>query len=166
MKRSEKGFTLIEVVIAVAITGIIMPMMTMTTTALLTNHQQANDSNVVLQQVQNVGYWISRDVQMAKDVIFTDPGGFPLTLDIPVDTDENNDYSVKYLFDGNNLKRQVYDSLDNLISETSIAQYIDVQDTTFSTPGSNIYNLTVKASKGEAVVERSYEIVQRLSPAS
>lgn len=163
MQRSEKGFTLIEVMIAVAIMGLIMPVMTMTTTTLLTNHQQANDHNIVLHQVQNVGYWISRDVQMAKDVTFTDPGGFPLTLDIPVDTDESNDYSVDYLFDGNKLKRQVYDSSDTLILETLIAEYIDVQDTTFSTLGSNIYNLTVKVSKGEVVMERCYKVSQSLS---
>ena len=163
MQRSEKGFTLIEVMIAVAIMGIIMPVIAMTTTALLTNHQQANDHNVILHQVQNAGYWISRDVQMAKDVIFDDPSGFPLTLDIPVDTDENNNYSVDYLFDGNKLKRQVYDSSDTLILETLIAEYIDVQDTTFSTLGSNIYNLTVKVSKGEVVVERCYKVSQSLN---
>ena len=163
MKRGEKGFTLIEVLVGVAIMGIIMPMMTMTMTALLRNHQQANDHNVVLQQVQNTGYWISRDVQMAKYVIFDDPSGFPLTLDIPVDINENNDYSVNYLFDGNNLERQVHDSSGALISETVIAKYIDVEGTTFSTVDSNVYDLAVKVSKGKVVVERCYKVSQSLS---
>ena len=164
MQRSEKGFTLIEVIIAVAIIGIITPALAMTTTTLLTNHQQANDHNIVLHQVQNAGHWISHDVQMAKNVVFDDPNGFPLTLYIPVDTDENNDLRVDYSFDANKLKRQVHNTLDTLVSETLIAEYIDVQDTTFSNLDSNIYTLTVKASKGEAVVERIYEVSQRLTP--
>ncbi len=161
MKRSEKGFTLIEVIVSMAIIGIIMPMMAMSVLTLLTNHQQANDHNIVLHQVQNVGYWISLDVQMANNIILTEPDGFPLTLNVPVDTDENNDLSVDYLFDGNKLKRKVYDSLHTLIAETLIAEYIDAQSTTFSIVEFNIYNLAVKASKGETVSERSYKISQR-----
>ncbi len=163
MHRREKGYTLIEVIVTVAIMGIIMPAMAMTVTTLLTNPERATAQNIVLHQVQNASYWISRDVQMAKNVTLTEPSGFPLTLVIPVDTDENNDISVNYLLDGNKLKRQVYDSLDTLISETLIAEYIDVQDTRFATLSSNVYRLTVKASKGEAAEERSYEVNQRIT---
>ena len=162
MKRREKGFTLVEVIIAIAISGMIMAALAMTTVTLLANHRRSTDQNIVLPQVQNAGCWISHDVQMAKDVIFDNPSGFPLTLDIPIDTDKNNDESVVYLFDGNKLKRQVYDLSDTLISETLIARYINVEDSTFGIQDSNIYKLTIKASKDKTVVEKSYEIVQRL----
>jgi len=162
MRQGEKGFTLIEVIIGAAILGIIMPAITMTTTALMTNHQSATDPNIVLDQVQNAGRWISHDVQMAKTVIFDDPTGFPLTLIIPVDTDENNDRKVIYLFDNDKLKRQGYDSSETLIAEILIAGYIDTQDTTFSIRGSNVYELAIKANKNETVVQRTYEIVQRV----
>ena len=158
MKRREEGFALIEVLISVALLSIIMPVVTMTTANLLTNCQKANDHNVVLHQVQNAGYWISRDVQMAKNVVFDDPSGFPLTMVIPVDTDENNDYSVDYLFDGNKLKRQVYDSSQTLVSENLIAEYVNTEDTTFDIRDSNVYELTIKASKDEAVAEGSYQV--------
>lgn len=163
MERREKGFALLEIVVALAILGVIMPVIAMTTTTILTNHQQSVDQNIVLDEVQNVGYWMSRDIQMAKNVTLTAPGGFPSTLDIPVDTDENHDISIDYLFDGNQLKRQVYDSSETLILETLIAKYIDAIDTTISTLDSKSYELTVKASRGEVVVERSYEVRRRLS---
>ncbi len=162
MKRGEKGFTLIELLIGVAIMGVIAWPLAMTTTTLLTNPQRSTDQNVVLHEVRNAGYWISRDVQMARSVNATDPNRFPLTLTIPMDDNPDNDYTIEYLFDGNKLKRQF--SGANLTSETLIAEYIDTGNTTFSTlyPGS--YKLTVRAAKGEAVVTRGYEIYQRVSP--
>jgi len=167
MKRREKGFTLLEVLIGVAIMAIVVGAVAMTTTTLLLNEGQAAGQNTALPQVQNAGYWISRDVQMARNVVFDDPD-FLLSLDIPVDTDENNDYTIDYLFDGDKLKRRVYDSLGTLTSETFIAEYIDTSNTTFSAldADAGLYKLTVRASRDETGATRSYEISQRLSSSS
>ena len=162
MKRGEKGFTLIEALITIAITGVIIGPLMMATMTLMTYPQRSTDQNIVLQQVRNASHWISRDVQMARSVNSTDPNGFPVTFSMPVDTDENNDYSIVYLFDGNKLKREVYDSLHTLTAESFVAEYIDVANTTFSTTEPNNYMLMLKAAKGKVVVERSYEIMQRL----
>jgi hypothetical protein len=136
----------------------------MTITTIVTNSQGTTERSVVLRQVQNAGYSISHDVQMAENVTPDGTGGFPLTLDIPVDTDQNNDYSVDYLFDGDKIIRQVYDSSHTLIKETVVAEYIVVDETIFTALGSNTYELTVRASNGEAVAERSYQVKQRIGP--
>ncbi len=162
MKRGEKGFTLIELLIGLAITGIIIAPLTWSTITLLTSPQRSTDQNVVLQQVQNAGRWLSRDVQMAGSVNPTAPNGFPLTLTIPVDDNPDNDYTIDYVFDGSKLKRQVYNSSHTLISETLIANYIATDNTTFSTLGSKLHKLTIRASKGRAVVTMNYEVSQRL----
>jgi prepilin-type N-terminal cleavage/methylation domain-containing protein len=163
MRSGERGFTLIEVVIALALVSMVTAGSVMTTAALLANHEQCNDRTIVLVQAQNAGGSISRDVQMAKGLVLGEPGGFPLTLDIPVDADENNDYSVVYLFDGDQLKRQVYDPSAALISESVAARYIDGGETTFSFLEANSYRLTLKAVKGEAVVVRGYEVTPRIA---
>ena len=163
MKRREKGFTMLELLLVIAITGAIIAPLTMATISLLTNPQRTVDQGIVLQQVQNSGYWVSRDVQMARYVTPGATNGFPLTLDIPVDTDENNDYSIDYLFDASKLKRQVYDALHILVSETLIADYIDTDNTSFTTVEPGVYKLTVKAVTDTAHITRSYEIKQRLS---
>jgi prepilin-type N-terminal cleavage/methylation domain-containing protein len=162
IRRREKGFTLIEVLVGLAIMSVIILAMGMTVTTIVTNSRGTTERSVVLREVQNAGYSISRDVQMADDVTLDGTSGFPLILDIPVDTDENNNYSVNYLFDGDKIIRQVYDSSDTLIRVGSVAEYIDVGATTFTALSFNTYELTIKACNGEAVAERSYQIKQRL----
>ncbi len=164
MKRGEKGFTLLEVLVGVAIMGVIAMPLAMLTMTLLTNPERSNDNNIVLQQVRNAGTWISRDVQMSRSVNATAPNGFPLTIQIPFDSDENNDYSIEYLLDGSKLKRLAYDSSENLISETFIADYIASDNTTFASVNATagLHKLTIRATKDKARVTRSYQIAQRL----
>jgi len=165
MKRREKGFTLLEVLIGVAIMAIVVVAVAMTTTTLLLNEGQAAGQNTALPQVQNAGYWISRDVQMARTVTLGEPGVF-LRLDIPMDNNPEHDYTIDYLFDGDKLKRQKHDSFGT--SETFIAEYIDTSNTTFSAldADAGLYKLTVRASRDETGATRSYEISQRLSSSS
>ena len=165
MKQREKGFSLLEVLIGLAIVAIIVVPITMTTTMIVRSSRQAAAQNAVLPQVQNAGYWISRDVQIASGIDLGDPNGngFPLSLDIPTDDNPAHDYGIEYSFEGNKLMRRVYDSSETV---TFIADWIDIDNTVFSlvddaTPGH--YRLTVRAAKGEAVVTRSYEIKQRIS---
>jgi prepilin-type N-terminal cleavage/methylation domain-containing protein len=66
--RSEKGFTLIEMLIVLGIMGAIGGAMTVTTATIAKITPQNNDQVVILRQVQNAGYWITRDVQMAQAV--------------------------------------------------------------------------------------------------
>ena len=160
----EKGFTLIEMLIVIAITGAIIGPLAMATTTLLTSPQRSTDQNVVLSQVQNTGHWISRDVQMARIVTPSGPTGFPLSLKVPVDGDEENDLTIDYVFTGNKLKRELYDSSPALISETLVADYIVTDNTTFVELDPSLYKLTAVATLGDAVVTRSYEVKQRVSP--
>jgi len=164
VKHGEKGFTLLEAVVGVGIMALVVVAIATTTTTLLLNHGQAAEQSVALPQVQSAGFWISRDVQMSRNVTAPDPNGFPLSLLIPVDADENNDYSIDYVFEGSKLKRQVYDSSEHLTTETLIADYIDTDNTIFSTVNATIdlYKLTVTASRNGDGVTRIYEINQRL----
>jgi len=165
VKQREKAFTLLEVLIALAIAACIVVPITVTTTVIVKSFRQDAVQNTVLPQVQNVGYWISRDVQIANGIDLGDPNGFPLSLDIPTDVDPNNDYGIEYVFNGNKLKRKVYDSSQTLVSETFIADHIDTDNTTFSTVDTDAghYRLTVTASGDVAGVTKIYEIKLRLS---
>ena len=164
--KKEKGFTLLEAVVGVGIMALIVSALAITTTTLLLNHGRAAEQNVALPQVQNAGYWITRDVQTARNITTTAPNGFPLNIKVPVDMDPVNDNTVIYSFAGNKLKRELYDSTPTLISQTFIADYIDIANTTFSIldPDTGFYKLTVTAVRNRGGVTMSYEIGQRLSP--
>jgi len=164
MKRGQKGFTLVELLIGLAITTTILASLTMTIVMLLTSTPRSNDRSVVLQQVHSASDWISHDVQMARNVTPGGSNGFPLSIDIPVDSDENNDYGVVYLFDGNKLRRELYDSSETLISETLIADYIDTDNTTFSTldADAGLHKLIIRAVKRQTGAIGGCETSQRL----
>ena len=150
---------------AIGMMGIIMPMMAMITMTFFQRHEQVTESNIVLCQAQNAGYWISQDVWMAKNVSLGDTNGFPLILDVPMDTNNSNNHSIHYILEDGSLKRKLYDSSGTLISETLIAKYIDMENTTLTSLTSKYYILVVKASLGEVIVERKYRTSQRLTPA-
>jgi len=164
MKQRQEGFTLIEIVLATAIAGAIVAAVAMAVTTLLLNSQQPGVKQILLQQVQNAGYWIPRDIQMSNDVTLGITNGFPFTVNIPVDLEVNNDYTIDYLFDGNTLKRQQFDSLHILTDETLIAQYVDTDNTTFVLNiTESSYNLTIRVSIDEESVTASYEAQGRIA---
>lgn len=164
MKKQQKGFTLLELIVGSAIMAVVVGAIAAILTVLFLNYGQAAGQNSALPQVQNAGFWITRDVQTSRNVTATAPDGFPLSLRIPVDMDENNDNRAEYVFEGNKLKRQLYDPLDNLISETFIADYLDTGNCTFATVNATwgYYRLTVTATREGEAVTRVYDVGQRL----
>ncbi len=68
LKRNQKGFTLIEVLVVVGILGAIMGVMAMTVVTIMIISPKSNDWVIALRQVQNAGYWISRDAQRAQNI--------------------------------------------------------------------------------------------------
>ena len=163
MKQQQRGFTLIEMVLGLAIAGAVMMTISMTITTLMLNYQKPGTQEVLLQQVRNASYQMPRDIQMSNNVTLGDPNGFPFIVNIPVDQDENNDYHVDYLLDGDKLKRQQFDSSDNLTVESMIAQYVDTGNTTFESPWEGLYKFTIRVSLDEETVTASYEMEQRLT---
>lgn len=165
VKQSQKGFTLLEMLVSLAIAAMIVPVIAMSVNTLLMNSAKAAEQNTALPQVQSAGYWVSRDVQMSVNLTASDPNGFPLSLDIPIDLKGENNNRIDYLLEGNKLKRKFYDSSEVLISETLVATYIDGGNTTFNivNPAVGFYRLTVTASRNGAGVTRTYEITKRVS---
>ena len=108
---------MIELVIALALTGIIGTAATMSIHQIITGAALANNHNTAINQVRNAGYWISRDAQMAQIVNAT-PGDSKI-LELTWVEWEGTVHTVDYVLQGDKLRRD-YDG-----QQTLIAQYID-----------------------------------------
>jgi prepilin-type N-terminal cleavage/methylation domain-containing protein len=160
LHRNQRGFTLIEMLMVIAISGIITAGLALSVIQIFNGNAQSSSKMLAVRQVQNAGYFISQDTLMAQAVT-PDLGvtGFPLTLTW-TDWNSNAIHEVVYtLLAGRKLQRETFtdSSLDTV---TFVAEYIDA--TCQFTDGKLI--LTVTASIGgyrPATETRTYEITPR-----
>jgi len=168
LKTTEKGFTLVEVLVALAILGAIMGVMSAAVITILKTGSQNNEWNVNLRQVQNAGHWITRDALMAQTVSDNKPGVF---LNLSWSDWDSNNYDVEYFFDGNTLMRKLKVTLNAQVVNDGaailIAEYIVPPPYTSCAWVSDNKTLTVtiRASLhgGGRFAERTYEISPRPS---
>ena len=161
MKNGEKGFTLIELVVALAIAAFVTAAASMTIITMMRLTPKNNNWAIALRQVQDAGYWISRDVLMS-DNITVGTGSTFLTMRQPqvaTTTPKTIVYQFQNMSGG--LKRLV--RTDNTTA-TLIAEYLS--DNTTATPtDNNTLTLKIEAISGDTVVSRYYKAAQRVPAA-
>lgn len=150
-RRNQKGFTLIEIVIAVAIAGLVVAAAAAAVVQLI----QSSDTTahmLAVRQVQQAGYWLSTDALQAQTV--TPPTGFPLTLTW---NSHNITYTLEPIDDLYELQRS--DGATNM----TVAKYLT--NTTNSSWNSIVLTFTVEASvmgaRGRETETRTYEVTPR-----
>jgi len=82
MMKQEQGFTLVELLMVTAITGLIIGVLGTAVYHIVTIPEYGNDRLTAMHEVQNIAHWVSFDGQMAK----TASGGNELILTLPDDT--------------------------------------------------------------------------------
>jgi len=179
MKLSERGFTLIELLVVIAIMSLITLGATMTTFQVINVTRQSNDHVAAVRQVQNAGYWISRDAQMAENVVVDDD---PETAEFLTLTwtewgyDEDSYYhEVTYSFQDlpaviGKLERQYVIYNDEGGEEGNktnlIAEYIDYNPgntyATYDPPDEPpVLTVQITSSLGEASETKEYRVKHR-----
>jgi prepilin-type N-terminal cleavage/methylation domain-containing protein len=76
----ERGFTLVEFVVAIAIIGIISIPVVASIIQVFVVSSESSSHMTAVKAVENAIHWITDDAQMAQQVDVTGPAGFPLTL--------------------------------------------------------------------------------------
>ena len=71
--KTEKGFTLLELLIALTIAGIAVAGATTTLSHVITVSSANSNRMTAVRQAQTAGYWVSHDALMASEVQLDDP---------------------------------------------------------------------------------------------
>ncbi len=170
MKPGEKGYTLIELLIAITIMALASVAAGAGIFQIFRNIERNNDHMTAVLQVENAGYRISRDAQMAENVTT----GLTLPEFLALGWTEQNTgdvYQVTYTLENmpeGGLKKLLRNQSVNASANTTtlVAQYIDSNAGKSSCNlASGILTLTVTATVGEGSPTesetRTYKIVPR-----
>ena len=146
--RDQSGFTLIEMVVTLAITGFIAIGVAVANAQVLNQTSENNDYTTASRQAMNAVYWISRDAQMAQ--VISGVSGFPQTANLSMAWIDwsNSSHNATYSLNNGQLQRTY--TVDGGNTETLIAEYINSSDNkTYCTSENGTLTLTVTSSVGE-----------------
>lgn len=165
VNKSQKGITLLELLVAFAVSGIITGGITMTLYQVVTGTVRTSNHMAAVKQVENAGYWVSRDAQLIQGEPVIVKDGDQLVSVTFTWTDWNDTVNtVTYTLDGTELWR------DDGAQQMAVAQFIDTdpEKTNFDfvdTNGDTIKDTAifkVTAAVGGGLPQtREYRIVPR-----
>ena len=146
--KGEQGFSLVEMLIALALTGVITGVLAMVVQQTITVPERGNDQTAALHSLQNAIHWFGLDGQTEAAAT----GGNGLTLTLP---DSSN---IEYVLYGRDLNRLAGSS------NRTIAR--DVTDASFTVSGRNITLALAAAPAGRSGVSENItsQVSMRVSP--
>lgn len=158
IKRNSSGLTLVELLIALSISGLAIAAATATINQLFWLGSRNQNHMVAVRQVQNAGYWISRDGVMAQGVTMGPSSGFPLTFSW-TEWGTSQTTTVTYTLSDSVLSRQ--QTVDNATITSTIARYITSAQAEFPTGNEKLLTVTMTAQVGTLSETRTYKIKPR-----
>jgi prepilin-type N-terminal cleavage/methylation domain-containing protein len=177
MHNDQGGFTLLELIIAIAIAGLITAGITMAIMQILTINHRASNHMIAVRQVQQAGKEVSKDTLQAQNIVLTDGTGeyppntnFPLTLNWTDSEDQVNVVVYNITEDGELARRHSVNGTDVATALPVVAQYIDFSIDPVTSeartrcewdPVRRVLNFTVTAALGTESETRIYEIDPR-----
>lgn len=164
--KDQSGFTLLELIIAIAIAGLITAGISAAIMQTLTINHRASNHMVAVRQVQQAGKEVSKDALQAQNVTCGEDSGFPLTLNW-TDWSGTVNHVTYDITDDNELHRShtTSNGTPPATAPAIVAQYIDPEHTSCSFNTSAwVLTFTVTAALGTESETRIYEIEPRPTP--
>ena len=181
LKGNEHGFTLIEMIVVVAISTFITAGLVLSLHSIMFGSNHAREEMRSTQYVQNSGSWLRQDVLMSQSI---KSGDIPETPESEIitlywtspaykdaqDNDRIDYYDVNYYVDGEQLKREeyvitkIYNSSGGLVDIISNQSTAVISDnvTEFVINSENITRIfSITSLVGDAETEQTYEIFPR-----
>ncbi len=162
--HSERGFTILELLITVGTVTLIAGAIISGIFMVFNISGRSGNHLVVVRQVQNAGYWISLDAQMADNVTTTGLSS-PQLLQLGWTDWDGSTYLAKYSLQGGKLSRQYFIN-QNDSGTLVVAESIDANPSQTSanfTAGKLILTVTARVGLGarQQSETRIYEITSR-----
>jgi type II secretory pathway pseudopilin PulG len=117
MMKGEQGFTYVELLVVIAMTGLIFSVLGTAIHHIVTVPEYGNDRVTALHELQNVAHWVNLDGQMAQSAT----GGSGLVLTLP------DASSVNYTLVGTDLLRST-SSINMTLAQNIASANFTVQD--------------------------------------
>ena len=163
-RTNQKGFTLIEIVIALGIFGLVIAAATGTIAQVFQSARSSDHMNA-LRQVQSAGYWVSKDGIQAQTI--TTQGYLLYVARTDYDDSELHEivYSLQDMPSGGLKQLQREEWLNGTPTyEIVVSRYIDPDQTSCSWNASaKALTFTVTATMNQQTETRTYEVQPRPS---
>ena len=173
MNTNEKGFVLLEMVVAIGLAALVMSTVATTIVYVLKNNQRNSDHMAAVFYAETAGYVISKDVQMA-DSVATDnltPPEFLVIAWTEWGYDEDSiyhvvTYSIEDVSGGIGKLKRVHQDSAGTYEEAIIANCIysnesDPDNTTQVSYQDSVLTMKVKTKYGETQEVKDYEVYSR-----
>jgi prepilin-type N-terminal cleavage/methylation domain-containing protein len=162
LRENQKGFTLIEVLAVLAITGIMGLGVAMATSQVVNQGGRNSDYTTASRHTLNAIHWVGRDIQMSQTIEPDGVWGFPLTLSW-VEWD-NSSHQVTYSISAEDKLMRSYSGNGSM--ETVVAEYInaDSGNTACAFISDNVVMVKVTTTVGDGSNAVSITKVREIAP--
>jgi prepilin-type N-terminal cleavage/methylation domain-containing protein len=169
INKGQKGFTLMELALAMVIGGMIAASVTMTMFQIVDSSGRTSNHMTAVRQAQSAGYWVSRDAQMIQQApVITESGGELESITFDWTDWEGNVFQVIYTLEdmsvGGLKELQRVEHENSTTKTTAVAEFIDIENTSCEyTDGTLTFTVTVQVGAGSAaqIETRTYEVLPR-----
>lgn len=159
----QKGFTLIEILVAMAVGGMLLTGIVSSIFQIVTGTKQINEESVAIADIENATHWLTRDIVMGQGTTLVDDAPLPVSQMTITWTDYTSwaqqepsaSHSVTYTYSGTELQRDY----DNVV--TTVGRHLT--NVEFSLNGKLVTVTLTSSPEGEprSTVTRSYKIRMR-----
>ena len=169
--NNESGFTLIDVLVVLAVSAVIAFGAGMTTVQLIGVNRSSQEQAALAVQPQSLGYWLNQDLSMAMAVVTTDD---PETTAVEFATMEWKDWESGEMFraiytwvnsaqptQGIVRTKDWYDIDGDLVDSSSTRIANDIASVSVTTPQNDYNAIILGAISGDRSASRQYEIDNR-----